>query len=342
MPEGRYFHAAELSPSKQEIYIYGGLSNPSKHKEFKIFDDFWRFSLQAQRWELINVIDLTPPPLAGHTMTYIRNDDKDYLLLIGGLSSNVDHNVWLFSITESTWTMLATRGPMPHTIFGHTTVYHDTNSVCYVFGGYQYEKGKVIISNKLFAFDLLRLQWIELPPFTELNRPSELLPRARAFHSAISTNNYMLIFGGRTFPSNATDLLIAYVYKCNQWIRLTEDINFIGNLPKSTYAQAAAVDSDAGSVYIVGGWNGFNDAKVIKIQLPLDLCALYSNKKYLCRHFMGCSFCAIKPYEQYGSHCYSNDMNSVCNTHNATTLFNKGVECDAEWIRKRNCTSFSR
>jgi hypothetical protein len=45
-------------------------------------------------------------------------------------------------------------------------------------------------------------------------------PRGRFLHSAITTDEYMFVFGGRTDPPSTNDTLIAYSYACNQWIRL--------------------------------------------------------------------------------------------------------------------------
>lgn len=341
MPEGRYFHAAELIPSKQAIYIYGGLTSPRKNNSGIVLDDFWRFSLQTQRWELIETRGDQPPPLAGHTLTLMREQEKEFLLLIGGVSIELYSSVWLFSVQDSNWTLLTTRGASPNGVFGHSTVYHSSSQFLYIFGGYQYQNYKAEMSNKLFAFDYAKLMWTELPPFIEINRPTELLPRGRFLHSAVSTDNYMVVYGGRTAPHNASDILIAYVYQCNQWVRLTEDVSVIGDIPGSSYAQAAAIDVD-GVIYIAGGWDGSSIGRMVKIQLPTDLCALWSSGKYLCRHFMGCNFCAIKPYEEFGSHCYSNGLDSACSLQNVTTVFNKGADCDSEWIAKRNCSSFSR
>lgn len=47
-----------------------------------------------------------------------------------------------------------------------------------------------------------------------------LQPRGRFLHSAITTDEYMFVFGGRTDPPSTNDTLIAYSYACNQWIRL--------------------------------------------------------------------------------------------------------------------------
>jgi len=44
-------------------------------------------------------------------------------------------------------------------------------------------------------------------------------PQARYLHSAVTTDDYMLVFGGRSHY-NTSNSLIAYTYSCNQWLRL--------------------------------------------------------------------------------------------------------------------------
>lgn len=59
----------------------------------------------------------------------------------------------------------------------------------------------------------------------------------------------------------------------------------------------------------------------------------------MCRHYMGCSFCAVKPFEEFGSHCYSG-LKHTCDDKNGTLILNSGQQCDIEWISRRNCSSF--
>ncbi|KAI8043565.1 hypothetical protein M5D96_004897 [Drosophila gunungcola] len=160
-------------------------------------------------------------------------------------------------------------------LYGHTAVYHpETNSV-YLFGGYSTEP-----QSSLYALDLQKLSWTELPSFRELNSPASLLPRARYFHSAVSTEHYMILYGGRTQPFNGTDVLIAYVYACNQWVRLTEDVELIGRVPASSYAEDMAIDPDTGVIFVIGGWDGSSThSHVTRIALPDDICQLWSSGK---------------------------------------------------------------
>lgn len=343
MPDGRYFHAAEILHSKQIIYIYGGLTGQGKGNFNPIIGDFWQFSLQNQRWDLIEIDSNRPPQLAGHTLTLVRNLDKESLILIGGFSTSkgLNNEIWEFNLDLKLWNRIKTTGSFPIGIYGHSTVFHTQTQILYVFGGFTLLNDNTQISNKLYALHYPTLSWTELPTFYELNRPSDNLPRARFLHSAITTESFMVIYGGRTHPLNSTDIILAYIYKCNQWVRLTEDVEVIGNLPPSSYAQAMTYDAESGAIYIVGGWDGSSKSRVTRIDLPSDLCELWSSRKYLCRHFMGCSYCSVQPIiNDDSTHCYSIGRNNVCNPINGTLLSNRGISCDSDWILKRNCSSF--
>ncbi|KAG8252868.1 Multiple epidermal growth factor-like domains protein 8 [Homalodisca vitripennis] len=58
MPQGRYFHAAEIVQSKREIFVYGGLTQKETNVpgvSNSTLNDFWKFSLKNQRWIDIQV-----------------------------------------------------------------------------------------------------------------------------------------------------------------------------------------------------------------------------------------------------------------------------------------------
>lgn len=337
MPLGRYFHASEIYVKKQIIYIFGGISANSQ-----LLNDFWMFSIQNQRWSQIQteVEDQTdvPPPLAGHTLTHLRYQEHEALFLLGGLTLNKSRplELWEFNLDSGRWQQLAAVGARMPVLYGHSTVYHpETNSV-YLFGGYSTEP-----QSNLYALDLQKLSWTELPSFKELNSPASLLPRARYFHSAVSTEHYMILYGGRTQPYNGSDLLIAYVYACNQWVRLTDDVELIGRLPASSYAEDMAIDPDTGVIFVIGGWDGSSThSHVTRIALPDDICQLWSSGKYQCRHYMGCSYCTIQNTYSYSSHCFSHGR-TPCANHNGTLVVNNGAACTDEWMASRNCSSFA-
>lgn len=341
MPQGRYFHASEMQHSKQNIFVYGGMTGMSQNNASEtVLNDFWRFSITNQRWREVEIsADIRPPPLTGHTLTLIKDGDHDLLVLIGGFSplNGFNQHTYVFNLTTTQWSIIDTFGHSPVGIFGHSAVYHSISQNVYVFGGYVFQSNdKSSMSNKLYALNVGHRFWTEIPTFTGINHAEENLPRARLLHSAISTDNYMLIYGGRTQPENSTDSLIAYVYKCNMWVRLTENVELVGQL-KPSYAHGMAYDSEA--VYIVTGWDGSIISRVIRLNVPNDLCELFSRSKHLCRHFMGCSYCTVKPHDDPVSHCYANDRIDICTE--TDKQYNRGIACDASAVRGRICATFN-
>lgn len=58
MPRGRYFHAAEISPTRKEIYVHGGLTSAEAEEgtiQNTTLNDFWKFHLKARHWIEIEV-----------------------------------------------------------------------------------------------------------------------------------------------------------------------------------------------------------------------------------------------------------------------------------------------
>lgn len=352
MPLGRYFHAADIVHIQQMIYIYGGLRSieerPKIHSETQhnhVLDDLWQFSIANQRWDEVELTDtsIKPPPLAGHTMTYIKQDN---LLIIGGFSpkNGLENHLWTLNLVSLKWNRLASKGKGPNGIIGHSTAHHITTHTLYIFGGYEFIDNRTKLINKLYTFNYDTLTWTVLPEFTEFGSGTVIVPQPRFLHSAISSDEFMLIYGGRSVENRniTNEMIFAYNYKCNQWIPLMEGNEIAGQRPTVTYGQAMILDPEIKDVvYVIGGWDGNAHSRVIRLDLPSDLCSLWSIGKNYCRHYMGCSYCAIKSAEEKGSACYTTGHTQACSGFNGTIIFNEGIECDANWISKRNCSSFS-
>ncbi|XP_049864899.1 multiple epidermal growth factor-like domains protein 8 [Pectinophora gossypiella] len=339
MPEGRYFHAAEIYHSKQNIYIYGGLSLQEKSGLNRTLDDFWQFSLKDQRWSNISNKEERPPPLAGHTLTLQKYQDYESLVLVGGFS--LEHgfmtDVWEFDLDNDKWIKLQCGGSKPIGIIGHSTVYHAPSQSLYVYGGILYSYNGTTLSNKLFSFHYPSKKWSELPTFPNLNSFINQ-PIATYLHSAVTTNDYMIVFGGKTDPYLRSESLLAYVYSCNQWVKLAKGVSIVGHPPPPTIAHAMAIDIETeseGFIYIIGGWTGSAHCQVTRISLPEDLCSLWSASKLECRSHMGCSFCSTGNYTK----CYSVDK-SGCEGSDMVSI-NSGAACDAELVARRSCENFT-
>ncbi|KAK0091776.1 hypothetical protein PV326_002712 [Microctonus aethiopoides] len=350
MPQGRYFHAAEIVHSRQQIYVYGGLSMKEEGISGltnNTLSDFWKFSLQNQRWSLIKQMPLNdaPPPLAGHTLTLRRNGESESLILIGGFSPKYGYldGVWEFNLESEIWESIKTIGNGPLGVYGHTTVYHSKSDSLYVFGGYTYAVNRTFISNKLYALNYKSRMWSVLPPFEDEFTDGNTLPQARFLHSAVTTEEYMVIFGGRQNPHNTSDSLIAYKYACNLWIRLiTKDTEIIGTPPPPAYAHAMThADPEVNIIYVVGGFDGGIKSHVTQISIPDDLCNLWTDKP-TCRKYFGCSFCSVTTTSgTNASYCFSNQLSinrdDKCDINVTQAQRSNGIFCNYEWMASRKC-----
>ncbi|XP_026667029.1 multiple epidermal growth factor-like domains protein 8 isoform X3 [Ceratina calcarata] len=353
MPQGRYFHATEIVHSRQQIYVYGGLS--MKEEDVRglsnnTLSDFWKFSLQNQRWMQITQDELKrePPPLAGHTLTLRRNGELESLILIGGFSPKYGYldTVWEFNLETEAWDTIDTIGNGPLGVYGHSTVYHSKSDSFYIFGGYTYAINRTFISNKLYALNYKTRAWSVLPPFDDDLTDGSSLPQARFLHSAVTTDEYMVIFGGRQNPHNTSDSLIAYKYSCNLWIRLiTKDMEVIGSPPPPAYAHAMThADPESNAVYVVGGFDGGVKSHVTLISIPEDLCNLWIDKT-TCRKYFGCSFCSVVTISgNNASFCFSNEVSNNkddrCDVNVAQAQRSNGIFCNSEWMASRKCQNF--
>ncbi|KAK9888746.1 hypothetical protein WA026_000973 [Henosepilachna vigintioctopunctata] len=340
MPQGRYFHGADIVHSRLSIYVYGGLTKQSKATTNRTLSDFWTFDIPNQRWGEIKRYSEWPPSVSGHTLTSYRNSSFETLILIGGVSSENGflNSVWEFSVEKESWIKWLTKGNGPKGIYGHSTTFHQPTNSLYVFGGYLYDKQEYSLSNNLYMLEYHTKTWKELN-----NLGSSLyLPRPRVLHSAITTNTYMLVMGGKTQSWNITDTLYAYSYNCNQWFNLmSESLEKVGPLPVHTYAQAMAIEPEGDAAYIIGGWGADSQCTVLRLELPEDICALWTSK-HNCLRVAGCAYCAIKKGDEIVREvCHSNQRDCPFGNieSNSSIITNQGKLCQDPLIGTHNCSS---
>ena len=113
MPQGRYLHAAEIVQSRREIFVFGGIASKDTSLPGlgnNTLKDFWKFSIKHQRWIDIQPANSStpPPPLAGHTLTLMIEQETENLVLIGGFSpeNGFLDTVWKFNLENETWDIL--------------------------------------------------------------------------------------------------------------------------------------------------------------------------------------------------------------------------------------------
>ena len=290
-----------------------------------------------------NMEFIVPPPLAGHTLTYCSDGgtDKEILVLIGGISDweGFLDNVWEYRVASGIWSEVNTTGTAPFGIFGHSTVYHPEDQIFYVYGGYTYSLDKVGMFGELYALHYPTKKWSLLPLDTKINENSASVPAPRAFHTAVSTPDYLLIIGGHIEEQrDLHQALMIYSYKCNMWIPLNEDfIVLAGPKIQSLVGLSSAIHNR--SVFVYGGYDGITRGAMMSIQVPEDLCTLRANKTQ-CRDFIGCANCVVYGSKSNTSHCYSNARPQPDVCYGERGSGHQGKICNASLLQ-RDCYQYN-
>ncbi|XP_068203463.1 multiple epidermal growth factor-like domains protein 8 [Palaemon carinicauda] len=331
-PPSRYFHAAAYVYTQREMYIYGGLNDTS------FLNDFWKFNIMSESWTKLK-IHQDFPALAGHTLTFRSDSEYQSLVLIGGASSEFGflERIWEYDLRNGKWRKVQTSGAIPVGIYGHSTVYHEGTKTFYVYGGYSFKVDQVDHFPDLYALDYNRKKWSVLPPDRKTNLNPASLPAPRTFHSAVTTQDYMVIIGGEIIDHlNSDQGLLVYSYKCNMWIPLNDKfITLVGHDIIPHIGNSAAIHES--KIYIFGGYYGILDGSMVEIRIPPDLCTLNANQTQ-CRDVIGCANCVV--HESSGtntSYCYSNTRTEpiTCLSPRGSKTSIVGVHCD-EMLRGDN------
>jgi len=366
-PSARFFHAATFAPLTNSMYVMGG-TNGHSH-----LSDFWRLDLVKLEWTKLETY-INPswgpsgtnsweklsslPRLAGHTLTY--NPDRKSLTMIGGHSPEAGYNgqVLEYDLLEKRWQKVTTDGFSPRGIYGHSTVYHQQTGCFYIFGGVVFSVNESSISNALWTLHSRSRTWSLLPfdpgHTKALYHLDKMLSR-RFLHTAVTTDQYMVITGGDSHLTGSSTLLV-FSFSCNQWLRIPTLVTsstqknmrpqgqFIGKgLP--TTQGAAAVMTQGRKLIMSGGLSqGRIDGALITLSLPTDLCRLFDNSYEDCLSLPGCAICR----ESHGA----NMMETCISASNSSDLLDrcagprhhmeKSGWCQAAWLRQENreCESY--
>ncbi|XP_071957536.1 multiple epidermal growth factor-like domains protein 8 [Antedon mediterranea] len=269
-PPARHFHAAAYTADI--LYISGGIADSS------VLNDFWAYDFKLNSWTELQAVT----PLAGHTLTVV----DDELFLIGGYSpeNGFLEKFFVFDIPTNEWEERTSQGSPPTGLYGHSAVYHEQTGALYVFGGYGFHVDLVYASNQLYTLRPSEGVWSILP--IESNKA----PFSHVFHSAVSTDDYMLVIGGATEEHNVSSTLMSYSYQCNVWYDLGIN-NFTTGRSPLPASSVAAVGFNVNTTYVYGGYNGMTSGALYRLHIPNDLCAIYDGNTDECVKVPGCSAC---------------------------------------------------
>jgi len=332
-PPARYFHGGTLTPPSS-ILIHGGITS-----NITFLSDTWKFDTRSSRWSKLCDGLLEGPTLAGHTLTVKPDADGEgfTVIMIGGVNSfnGFSDSVYILSSTSTEcWTPLETLGTGPVGIYGHSAVYHQQSDTIYVFGGMIYESHQVLMSNRLYSFNIPKKRWSVLPYGDENFWPSPLtFPPRKYLHSAVSTDSYMLIIGG--YGTTKTVSMIAYVYSCNSWQALDQ---IEGQELLNLVATASSIYNH--QVLTMGGLlvsGGASTESVYQLSLPEDILCSVHNNSDRCKAQLFCSSCSSNNDQK--EQCYRSelDMPTKCSSGATNINFWYGKACSTINFQEAKC-----
>ncbi|XP_078064437.1 multiple epidermal growth factor-like domains protein 8 [Mustelus asterias] len=260
-PSARYFHAATSIPSRDTMYVLGGLTDSG------VASDFWLFDMTRRQWTEGKSDILLP--VAGHTLTQCRNST---LLLIGGYSPKNGFNNKLlgYKIDSGTWSISQATGTAPTGLYGHSTVYHEATDALYVFGGYRFYLESVSASRELYSLYLPNLTWSLLAPSYGTK------PFSHFFHIAALFRDTMVVVGGRTEQEDFSADVLFYQINCNTWITPNNTGGSVQGVPMKGSIAHAAVRLKK-KLYISAGYGGVMLGSMVALSIPLDPCLIFTN-----------------------------------------------------------------
>jgi len=100
VPAARWLHSAVLHEASSTMYVFGGVA-----AHFVPLDDFWAYSVAANKWSQPAASNTPPFPRMMHTSACVGN----LVFVLGGLANNLPFDdAWIFDVARGTWT------PVPH------------------------------------------------------------------------------------------------------------------------------------------------------------------------------------------------------------------------------------
>ena len=218
-PQPRSGHA--MAVHSDGFYIFGGVLANGSHS-----NELWFYNTTSETWVLTaGNSSVVPHAVTGHTLTAV----DAWLYLIGGKTEDrvSRDNVYRIDATKAeSWEVVVVKGSRypPKRLVGHSTIYHKESHTLIVFGGYI--QSSALFSDRTRQIHSLSLHdnyWSEL---INNNWRDLTIPKERAFHSAVTIGNYMVVYGGNTHDHSGLEIcynsrMYFYHLGCHVWLNHT-------------------------------------------------------------------------------------------------------------------------
>jgi len=178
----------------------------------------------------------------------ITNTFNNQIVLFGGENGRLPwgqcfNDLWTFDLTNETWKLVESTGPMPSPRYDISVTYHDLDNRMILFGG----SIGTALYNDVWEFNLNSglYGWTQLAP-------SGTLPSPRSSVAAVidPVNNRLVIFGGCTSTGAVNETWSLNLNNLS-WSQLSPT----GTPPSPRYALSGVYDSVGHQMLVFGGIN---------------------------------------------------------------------------------------
>lgn len=184
------------------VYLFGGLAKDSEDLEIpQYLNDLYVLNLDLVAWEIPQTQGSIPPPRESHTGVAYKSNDKNYLIIYGGMCGCRLGDVWFLNTDTLTWSKPVIDGiaPLPRSLHTSTMI----GNKMYVFGGWvpvgqddeasynKQDEWQWKCTSSVACLNLETMTWDSLDVF------DGNVPCARAGHCAVGIHNRLYIWSGR-------------------------------------------------------------------------------------------------------------------------------------------------
>ncbi|CAJ0579472.1 unnamed protein product, partial [Mesorhabditis spiculigera] len=211
-PCARLGHSFTIT-SQQVAYVFGGLANDSADPKTNVpryLNDLFSIDLrqasgQLLQWETPQTYGTLPEPRESHAAVISEGTGHRRLLIFGGMNGVRLGDLWMLDLDTMSWDSPQMDGPVPLPRSLHTACL--IGPKMFIFGGWvpmlsedaiNFNNKEWKCTNTLACLNIDTYCWEHLSlDDAQVSETSDMVPRARAGHSAVVINNRMFVWSGR-------------------------------------------------------------------------------------------------------------------------------------------------
>ncbi len=224
-PPVRYDTCSFYQKSTDSFFIIGGRSSENKK-----YNDIWKFNISSEEWS-----EVSPSGTAleiGGRMNYCIYDtlnDVAYIYGKNGSGNALPSNILKYYVSQNRMEEIATSSVPDTSLRGHSVSLLKTGlpePSLIIFGG---EDAGNTMNNDIRIFSL------NSRTFEKLNI-SGIKPSPRTLHTAVISNNKLIIIGGKSSSTSSNDIW-SFDFTSKKWTQISSDIPLKGYYSSSYYNQ---------------------------------------------------------------------------------------------------------